>query len=85
VPDTSPEPADTATSSAPLTTAMNGAVAVLSMGLAPYNLMDRALNRELISFHFSHTAKQAPVDEAAPVGTTSSDRYPAGNMDLLTR
>jgi hypothetical protein len=55
------------------------------MGLAPYNLMDRALNRELISFHFSHTAKQAPVDEAAPVGTTSSDRYPAGNMDLLTR
>ena len=28
---------------------MNGAVAVLSMGLAPYNLMDRALNRELIS------------------------------------
>ena len=27
---------------------MNGAVAVLSMGLAPYNLMDRALNRELI-------------------------------------
>jgi enoyl-CoA hydratase/carnithine racemase len=28
---------------------MNGAVAVLSMGLAPHNLMDRALNRELIS------------------------------------
>jgi enoyl-CoA hydratase/carnithine racemase len=28
---------------------MDGAVAVLSMGLAPYNLMDRALNRELIS------------------------------------
>src|SRR5580658_3926884 len=32
----------------PLTTVMDGAVAVLSMGLAPYNLMDRALNRELI-------------------------------------
>jgi enoyl-CoA hydratase/carnithine racemase len=27
---------------------MHGAVAVLSMGLAPYNLIDRALNRELI-------------------------------------
>jgi enoyl-CoA hydratase/carnithine racemase len=27
---------------------MDGAVAVLSMGLAPYNLMDRALNRELV-------------------------------------
>ena len=32
----------------PLTTVMDGAVAILSMGLAPYNLMDRALNRELI-------------------------------------
>src|ERR1700727_2822092 len=27
---------------------MDGAVAVLSMGLAPYNLMDRNLNHELI-------------------------------------
>jgi enoyl-CoA hydratase/carnithine racemase len=27
---------------------MDGAVAVLSMGLAPYNLMDRALNQELV-------------------------------------
>src|SRR6202050_3416234 len=33
----------------PLTTVMDGAVAILSMGLAPYNLMDRALNRELIN------------------------------------
>jgi enoyl-CoA hydratase/carnithine racemase len=37
------------TSQQPVTTAMDGAVAVLSMGLAPYNLMDRTLNRELIS------------------------------------
>lgn len=49
MPDTSVPPAPTATSSAPVTTTMDGAVAVLSMGLAPYNLMDRALNRELIS------------------------------------
>jgi enoyl-CoA hydratase/carnithine racemase len=32
----------------PLTMVMDGAVAVLSMGLAPYNLMDRTLNRELV-------------------------------------
>jgi enoyl-CoA hydratase/carnithine racemase len=31
-----------------LTTVMDGAVAVLSMGLAPYNLMDRNLNHELV-------------------------------------
>ena len=49
MPDTSLQPTPAATSSAPLTTTMDGAVAVLSMGLAPYNLMDRALNRELIS------------------------------------
>ena len=46
--NTSEQPVPAATGSAALTTVMDGAVAVLSMGLAPYNLMDRALNRELI-------------------------------------
>jgi enoyl-CoA hydratase/carnithine racemase len=43
------EPVPAGTGRAAVTTAMDGAVAVLSMGLAPYNLMDRTLNRELIS------------------------------------
>ena len=46
--NTSELPVPAAAGSPPLTTVMDGAVAVLSMGLAPYNLMDRALNRELI-------------------------------------
>lgn len=32
-----------------ITASMNGAVAVLSMGLSPYNLMDREMNGELIA------------------------------------
>ena len=48
MPNTSPQPALAAADRAALTTVMDGAVAVLSMGLAPYNLMDRALNRELV-------------------------------------
>jgi enoyl-CoA hydratase/carnithine racemase len=46
--DTSQQPASATTDRPALTTVMDGAVAVLSMGLAPYNLMDRALNGELI-------------------------------------
>src|SRR5262245_46693802 len=34
---------------APLITAMEGDVAVLSLAQAPYNLMDRAMNTELIN------------------------------------
>jgi enoyl-CoA hydratase/carnithine racemase len=45
--NTSEQPVPLDTERAALTTVMNGAVAVLSMGLAPYNLMDRMLNREL--------------------------------------
>jgi enoyl-CoA hydratase/carnithine racemase len=48
VPDTSPQPGLATADRAALTTVMDGAVAVLSMGLPPYNLMDRVLNRELI-------------------------------------
>jgi enoyl-CoA hydratase/carnithine racemase len=48
VPNTSEQQASPAIGSPGLTTVMDGAVAVLSMGLAPYNLMDRNLNRELI-------------------------------------
>jgi enoyl-CoA hydratase/carnithine racemase len=49
VSNTSEQPAPSDTNRATLTTVMDGAVAVLSMGLAPYNLMDRTLNRELVS------------------------------------
>ena len=49
MPDTSQQPVTAATDSPALATVMDGQVAVLSMGLAPYNLMDRALNHELIS------------------------------------
>jgi enoyl-CoA hydratase/carnithine racemase len=48
VSNTSEQPVSLDTDRAALTTVMDGAVAVLSMGLAPYNLMDRMLNRELI-------------------------------------
>lgn len=48
VPNTSPQPGLATADRAALTTVMDGAVAVLSMGLPPYNLMDRVLNRELI-------------------------------------
>jgi enoyl-CoA hydratase/carnithine racemase len=46
--NTSEQPISAGTDGAALTTVMDGPVAVLSMGLAPYNLMDRALNHELI-------------------------------------
>ena len=41
-------PRAAASEGAALTKSMDGAVAVLSMGLAPYNLMDKTLNRELV-------------------------------------
>jgi enoyl-CoA hydratase/carnithine racemase len=49
VPNTSEQHVSPVTSRPALTTVMDGAVAVLSMGLAPYNLMDRDLNHELIA------------------------------------
>jgi enoyl-CoA hydratase/carnithine racemase len=49
VSNTSEQPVASDTERTALTTVMDGAVAVLSMGLAPYNLMDRTLNRELVS------------------------------------
>jgi len=48
VPNTSEQQVSPAAGSPALTTVMDGAVAVLSTGLAPYNLMDRSLNHELI-------------------------------------
>jgi enoyl-CoA hydratase/carnithine racemase len=48
VPDTSERQVSPAMCTPALTTVMDGAVAVLSMGLAPYNLMDRNLNHELV-------------------------------------
>jgi enoyl-CoA hydratase/carnithine racemase len=38
-----------ATDGGSVTTSMDGAVAILSMNKAPYNLMDKALNRDLIT------------------------------------
>ena len=47
--DTSQQPAPAAAGNTALTTVMDGPVAVLSMGLPPYNLMNRTLNRELVN------------------------------------
>jgi enoyl-CoA hydratase/carnithine racemase len=47
--DTSQQTASAVTRGAPLTVAMDGAVAVLSLSHAPYNLMDRAMNTELVN------------------------------------
>jgi enoyl-CoA hydratase/carnithine racemase len=47
--ETSQQPAPSAPGGTPLSTAMDGHVAVLSLAQAPYNLMDRALNAELIN------------------------------------
>jgi enoyl-CoA hydratase/carnithine racemase len=47
--DTSQQFTPAATSGAPLTTVMDGSVAVLSLSQAPYNLMDRAMNTELVN------------------------------------
>jgi enoyl-CoA hydratase/carnithine racemase len=47
-PNVSGQPLPAAADNRALTRVMDGAVAVLSLGLAPYNLMDRTLNRELI-------------------------------------
>ena len=49
VSNTAPQPVPAATDRGALTTVMDGTVAVLSMGLAPYNLLDRALSHELIA------------------------------------
>ena len=49
MPNTAPQPVPAATDRGALTTVMDGTVAVLSMGLAPYNLLDRALSQELIA------------------------------------
>jgi enoyl-CoA hydratase/carnithine racemase len=47
--DTTQQDPSAGTRSAPLTMAMEGSVAVLSLGHAPYNLMDGAMNAELVS------------------------------------
>src|SRR5271163_2925292 len=61
----------------PLTTVMDGAVAVLSMGLAPYNLMDRALNRELIK-----GLEWAQRQDARAIVLRSSLRHFSAGADL---
>ena len=49
VSNTAPQPVPVANDRGALTAVMDGTVAILSMGLAPYNLLDRALTRELIA------------------------------------
>ena len=60
-----------------LTTVMDGAVAVLSMGLAPYNLMDRNLNHELIE-----GLEWARQEGARAVVLRSSLRHFSAGADL---
>ena len=75
--NTSEQPAPAATGSAALTTVMDGAVAVLSMGSAPYNLMDRALNREL-----AEGLRWAQREGARAVILRSSLRHFSAGADL---
>ena len=76
MPNTSAEPVPAAGSPA-LTTVMDGAVAILSMGLAPYNLMDRNLNRELIK-----GLQWAQREGARAVVLRSSLRHFSAGADL---
>ncbi len=75
--NTSEQPVSAAAGSAALTTVMDGAVAVLSMGLAPYNLMDRALNHELIK-----GLEWAQREGARAVVLRSSLRHFSAGADL---
>ena len=75
--NTSERAVPAAVGSPPLTTAMVGTVAVLSMGLAPYNLMDRALNRELIN-----GLEWAQREGARAVVLRSSLRHFSAGADL---
>lgn len=75
--NTSELPVPAAADSPPLTTVMDGAVAVLSMGLAPYNLMDRALNRELVK-----GLEWAQREGARAVVLRSSLRHFSAGADL---
>ncbi len=75
--NTSEPPGRTAIDRVALTTVMDGAVAVLSMGLAPYNLMDRALNRELIK-----GLEWARQEGARAVVLRSSLRHFSAGADL---
>ncbi len=77
VPNTSELPVPAAASRPTLTTVMDGTVAVLSMGLAPYNLMDRALNRELI-----RGLEWAQRENARAVVLRSSLRHFSAGADL---
>jgi enoyl-CoA hydratase/carnithine racemase len=77
VSNASVQPVPAAADSPALTTVMDGAVAVLSMGLAPYNLMDRALNRELI-----RALEWAEREEARAVVLRSSLRHFSAGADL---
>ena len=75
--NTSELPVPAAADSPPLTAVMDGAVAVLSMGLAPYNLMDRALNRELVK-----GLEWAQREGARAVVLRSSLRHFSAGADL---
>jgi enoyl-CoA hydratase/carnithine racemase len=77
VSNTSEQRVPAATDGGPLTTVMDGAVAVLSMGRAPYNLMNRALNRELIK-----ALEWARREGARAVVLRSSLRHFSAGADL---
>jgi enoyl-CoA hydratase/carnithine racemase len=78
MPNTEEQAIGVASASAePLAMVMDGAVAVLSMGLAPYNLMDRALNRALIN-----GLDRAQREGARAVVLRSSLRHFSAGADL---
>jgi len=76
VPDT-PPPAGVTSRTTPLSMTMNGEVAVLSMEHAPYNLMDRAMNRELVA-----GLERARAEGARAVVLRSSLRHFSAGADL---
>jgi len=77
MPETTQQTAPAVASGASLTMAMEGSVAVLSLGYAPYNLMDEALNTELV-----HGLEWSQRQGARAVILRSSLRHFSAGADL---
>lgn len=77
MPNTSETSLTAASETGAVATAMEGEVAILSMGLAPYNLLDHALNLELIK-----ALEWAKAQKARAVILRSSLRHFSAGADL---
>jgi len=77
MPETTQQTASAVASGSSLTMAMEGAVAVLSLGYAPYNLIDEALNTELV-----HGLEWSQRQGARAVILRSSLRHFSAGADL---